>query len=79
MKLVKYLSSLIKPELDFLETQLNLTAEETEVFNCLKKGKTINEISMQLNISDASVNRNIEKIKSKIERVIQYEQNSDKR
>lgn len=72
MKLGKFLSELTKPELEFLREQLNLSEEETEIFNLLCKGKQIYEIVMKLNISYPTINRRIKSIKNKIERMNAY-------
>ena len=39
-KLGKFLSSLTKPELEELKELLNLTYEEEEVFNLIKRGSS---------------------------------------
>lgn len=77
MRLGKYLSELTKPELEILREQLNLTEEDTEIFNFLCKGKQIYEIVMKLNISYPTVNRRIKRIKTKIERINDYGKSSD--
>ena len=65
MRLGKYLSSLTKPELDYLRVQLNLSDNETRVFELLAKDKCIVEISLSVGCSTNTVDRNIRKIKDK--------------
>lgn len=68
MKLYK----LIKPELEFLKEHCNFTYAEMEVFDLLAKGHSIKQISMELSMSEPSVNRKIKDIKEKINRTNNY-------
>lgn len=62
---------------DFLESEYemfynncNFTDRQIEILNLRRKGKSIIEISLTANISEATVNRELKKIKKKILRVI---------
>ena len=62
---------------DFLESEYemfynncNFTDRQIEILNLRRKGKSIIEISLTTNISEATVNRELKKIKKKILRVI---------
>ncbi len=62
---------------DFLESEYemfynncNFTDRQVEILNLRRKGKSIIEISLTANISEATVNRELKKIKKKILRVI---------
>lgn len=63
------LSKLTKPELDEIINNANFTEEEIEVFKLLARGKTITEIAQQVSVCNRTVNRRIERIKSKISRL----------
>lgn len=63
------LSKLTKPELDEIINNANFTEEEIEVFRLLARGKTITEIAQQVSVCNRTVNRRIERIKSKISRL----------
>jgi DNA-binding NarL/FixJ family response regulator len=63
------LSKLTKPELDKIINNANFTEEEIEVFKLLARGKTITEIAQQVSVCNRTVNRRIERIKSKISRL----------
>lgn len=63
------LSKLTKPELDGIINNANFTEEEIEVFKLLARGKTITEIAQQVSVCNRTVNRRIERIKSKISRL----------
>lgn len=66
------LHKLIKPELEFLKDNCNFTYAEMEVFDLLAKGHSIKQISIELSMSEPSVNRRIKGIKNKIERNDNY-------
>lgn len=66
MRLDKYLSSMIKPELDELKEICNFTEEEEKVFNELSKGKGRVYISEKLSISCATVSCRTKSIQDKI-------------
>ncbi len=70
MRLGKYLSELTKPELEELKDLLNLTNNEMMIFEKLSNGKSIEEISDKLKMSSRTVQRQITKIKNKMERVV---------
>lgn len=62
---------------DFLESEYeifynncNFTDRQLEILNLRRKGKSIIEISMSLNMGEATVSRELKKIKKKILRVI---------
>lgn len=62
---------------DFLESEYemfynncNFTDRQIEILNLRRKGKSIVEISMTLNMGEATVYRELKKIKKKILRVI---------
>lgn len=63
------LSKLTKPELDEIINNANFTEEEIEVFKLLARGKTITEIAQQVSVCNRTVNRRVERIKSKISRL----------
>lgn len=62
---------------DFLESEYemfynncNFTDRQLEILNLRRKGKSIVEISMSLNMGEATVSRELKKIKKKILRII---------
>ena len=63
------LSKLTKPELERISNNANFTDEEFEVFKLLTKGKTITEIAQQVSVCNRTVNRRVNKIMSKINRL----------
>lgn len=63
------LSKLTKPELEQIVENANFTDEEFEVFKLLTKGKTITEIAQQVSVCNRTVNRRVNKIMSKINRL----------
>lgn len=65
MKFCEY----VKAEVDYILASANLTEDEEELFNVLARGMTITEASVELGMSDATIDRKIKKIKDKIERV----------
>lgn len=65
MKFCEY----VKAEVDYILASANLTEDEEELFNKLARGMTITEASVELGMSDATIDRKIKKIKDKIERV----------
>ena len=66
------LHKLIKPELEVLKDNCNFTFAEMEVFDLLAKGYSIKQISIELCLSEPSVNRKIKCIKEKIKRTNSY-------
>lgn len=69
MRLGKYLSSLTKPELDYLREQLNLTDDEDLVFLQLSKGKSKVAVAENCGISTPTVDNRIKAINKKIVRL----------
>lgn len=63
------LSKLTKPELEEILENANLTEDEQIVFDLLSKGKTITEISLEISVCERTVNRRIQKIKNKINKI----------
>ena len=63
------LSKLTKPELEEILENANSTEDEQIVFDLLSKGKTITEISLEISVCERTVNRRIQKIKNKINRL----------
>lgn len=63
------LSQLVKPEIDYLRDNLNLTDEESKVFELLVKDKTYIQISLALGYSEKTTYRRIKGIKDKIRRL----------
>lgn len=62
---------------DFLESEYqkfynecNFTDRQMEILQLRRKGKSIIEISLSLNMSEATVSREIKKIKRKILKII---------
>lgn len=68
MNLGKFLSSMIKPELEELKEVCNFTDEELQIIFMLKNSSTNIEISQKINASVSTVDRRIKVIKEKIER-----------
>ena len=62
------LSDMSKPELERIKNNCNFVDDELIVFEMLARGKTINAISMEINLSESTVNRIIKSIKCKVER-----------
>lgn len=69
MRLGRYLSSLTKPELDFLKEQLNLTDDEEIVFFHLAKGRSKMRIADECMVSVGTVSNRIKAIQIKVERL----------
>lgn len=69
MNLGKYLSSMIKPELDDLKKICNFTEEEEIVFNELSKGKSRVYIAEKYSLSCSTVSNRIKSIHNKILKV----------
>lgn len=66
------LSKLIKPELESLRENCNFTYAEMEVFDLLAKGHSIKQISIELSMSEPSVNRRIREIREKVNRTYKH-------
>lgn len=65
-------SELTKPELEHIIENANFTEEELRIFKLLSQGRNITEIAMRLSVCDRTVNRKINKIKSKISKLEGY-------
>jgi len=68
MRMGKYLSSLTKPELEFIINNCNFNDDELHIFNCLSKSKSVQEIAFALGMSTRTVDRRIKNLSNKIER-----------
>lgn len=68
-KLGKYLSSLTKPELEELKDLLNLTYDEEEVFNLIKRGGSREQIAQKLSVSPSTVGEKVTSINKKLIRL----------
>lgn len=62
---------------DFLESEYemfynncNFTERQLEILNLRRKGKSIVEISMTINVGESTVSRELKKIKKKILKII---------
>lgn len=73
MRLGKYLSSLTKPELDFLKEQLNLTDDESNVFILKSRGKTNIQIAEATGFSSKTIERKTQRIRFKINKIQESE------
>lgn len=65
-------SELTKSELEHIIENANFTEEELRIFKLLSQGRSITEIAMRLSVCDRTVNRKINKIKSKINKLEGY-------
>lgn len=65
-------SDFTKPELERIIENANFTEEELRIFKLLSQGRSITEIAMRLSVCDRTVNRKINKIKSKINKLEGY-------
>lgn len=74
MRLGKYLSSLTKPEVERLRDELNLTEDEEMIFNKLSKGKSKVSIADECLVSVGTVSNRISAIQSKVNRIINMEE-----
>ena len=72
MRMVKFLSSLTKPELEEIVTNANFTDEEQKIFELLSKDRCIAEIASKLCVCERTINRRIKNIDSKISKVGEY-------
>ena len=77
MKLGKYLSSLTKPEIEELKELLNLTEDEEIIFIALSKGKSREEICYISKISLRTLDRRIECIKNKKEKIVKNKEKQE--
>lgn len=59
-----------EPECVYFRQMCNFTDEELAVFNLRVKGKSVIEIHLALNMSEATVKRRIKSIKLKIHKVL---------
>ena len=69
MRLGKYLTSLTKPELEELKSNLNLTEDQLKIFELLLKGGSREFIADRINVSPATVGNRIGEISKKINRL----------
>ena len=69
MRMVKFLSSLTKPELEELTTNCGFTDNELVVVKMLQNDKTSIEIANKLFLSVPTIDRRIRRIRNKIERL----------
>ena len=69
MRLGKYLSSLTKPELEELKDQLNLSDDESKVFDNLSKNRSKAVIADNCLVSSSTVDNRIKSISKKINRL----------
>lgn len=62
-------------ELISLKDSLNLTERQEEIFmKRFNKGHSIIELSMELNLSTSTINRELSKIAKKIEKIVLIDQ-----
>lgn len=66
MNLGKYLSSMIKPELDELKNVCNFTEDEERVFDELSKGRSRIQIAEKLSVSCTTVSNRAKTIQNKV-------------
>ena len=69
MRLGKYLSSLTKPELEYLKEQLNLSDDELLVFDNLSKNRSKVTIADNCLVSVSTIDNRIKDINSKLNRL----------
>ena len=69
MRLGKYLSSLTKPELDYLKTNLSHTDDEDMIFDLVSKNKSLTEVSMKTGFSVTTIKRRKNDILQKVGRL----------
>ena len=72
MRMVKFLSSLTKPEREEIVTNANFTDEEQKIFELLAKDKCITQIAIKLCVCERTINRRIKSVESKISKVGGY-------
>lgn len=78
MNLGKYLSSMIKPELEELKEICNFTYEEEKVFEELSKGRSRVYIAVEYSISCSTVSNRIKSIQEKISKAEGWEETHGK-
>lgn len=66
MTLRNRLSIMTQPKLEHTKAALNLSDEESKVFDMLSKRSSIDEIALKLNVSTRTVDRMISRIKTKL-------------
>lgn len=71
MRLGRYLTSLTKPELEILRENLNMTEDQTKIFELLLKGSSREMVADRLMMSPATVGKKIGEIGRKIERLME--------
>lgn len=62
-------SELTKPELDEILENANFTEEEENIFTMLAREKTLTEVAQRNMICERTVQRKVDKIKVKIEKL----------
>lgn len=78
MNLGKYLSSMIKPELDNLKEICNFTDDEKEVFDLLAKGRSIQAIAINNAVACSTVSNRVKSIQNKINKAREWEESHGK-
>lgn len=73
MNLGKYLSSMIKPELEELKEVCNFTDDEKEVFDKLAKGQSVQAIALNSAIARSTVSNRVKSIQNKINKAKEWE------
>ena len=59
-----------KAEYEYFIENCNFTERQKEIIDLRRKGKSIIEISLEINISERTINREIKTIKHKIYKII---------
>ena len=72
MRMVKFLSSLTKPELESIIANANFTDDEQKIFELLTKDRCITEIAIKLCVCERTINRRIKSIDNKVSKVGEY-------
>lgn len=74
MILGKYLTEMIKPELDELKEICNFTDDEKEVFDKLAKGQSLEAIALNSAIARSTVSNRVKSIQAKINKTKRWEE-----
>lgn len=69
MRLVSFLTSLTKSELEELKDELNLTDDEVLVFDQISHGRSIVATADRCNIATSTVSNRIKSISKKVSKV----------
>lgn len=78
MNLGKYLSSMIKPELEELKSICNFSEEEEDVFDGLAKGQSVQAIAIKSSLARSTVSNRIKSIQTKISKAKEWEESHGK-